>query len=118
MFQMTPAEIQTLFGQSTVTLTLLNAVTTNQTSLITTTNRRNRTVQASIVGTGAVSATVTWYGNNRELASGGVLVATSTLSGTTTDTTGADIPAGWPYMYCVLSAISGTGAAVTATVGV
>ncbi len=99
-------------------LTLLSAVTTNQTSAAVQVRRGRRTLQASIAGTGAVSATVTWYGNNLNAASGGIAIATSTLSGTTTDQSGADIPAEWPYLYAVLTGISGTGAAVTATVGV
>jgi hypothetical protein len=97
--------------------TLLDAVTTNQTSRAYAIPKCRRTVQASIAGTGAVSGTVTWYGSNSNAASGGIELATSTLSGTDSDTTGADIPAEWPYMYCVLSAISGTSAAVTASVG-
>ena len=97
--------------------TLLDAVTTNQTSAAVAIPKGTRTIQASISGTGAVSATVTWYGSNSNAASGGALIATSTLSGTTTDATGAEITAEWPYMYCVLSDISGTGAAVTANIG-
>jgi hypothetical protein len=98
--------------------TLLSAVTSNQTSIAQELPSGRRTVQASIAGTGAVSGTVTWYGNNTNSNSGGVLLATSTLSGTTTDTTGADIPAEWPWVYCILADISGTGATVTATVSV
>lgn len=99
-------------------MTALNAATTNQTSASIAVIRGRRTFQASIAGTGAVSATVTWYGSNINAASGGALLSTMTLSGTTTDQAGADISAEWPFVYCVLSAISGTGAAVTATVGV
>lgn len=97
--------------------TLLDAVTTNQTSAAVAIPKGPRTIQASIAGTGAVSGTVTWYGTNSNEASGGILLATSTLSGTTTDTTGAEITAEWPYIYCTLAGISGTGAAVTASVG-
>jgi len=99
-------------------VTLLSAVTTNQTSTVFPIKMGRRTLQGSIAGTGAVSGTVSWYGNNANTASGGVLIATSTLSGTTTDTSGADMPGEWPYIYCVLASISGTNAAVTATVGV
>lgn len=97
---------------------LLDAVTINETSVILDVGNGRRTISAKISGTGVVSCTITWYGSHINVASGGILLATSTLSGTTTDTTGADIPAEWPYMYCVLSGISGTNAAVTATVGV
>jgi hypothetical protein len=98
--------------------TLLSGVTTNQTSAAFPLKRGRRTIQASIAGTGAVSGTVTWYGSNLDAASGGVLFATTSLSGTTTDVQGADIAAEWPYVYCTLASISGTDAAVTATVGV
>ena len=98
--------------------TLLNAVTTNQTSSVSAFGTGRRTFQASIAGTGVVSGTVTWYGNNANSASGGAILATMSLSGTTSDTAGGDIPAEWPYVYCILTAISGTSAAVTATVGI
>jgi hypothetical protein len=98
--------------------TLLDAVTTNQTSQAHAIKRGRRTLQASIAGTGAVSATVTWYGSNANAASGGELLDTMLLSGTGTDAAGYDAPAEWPYVYCALADISGTGAAVTATVGV
>jgi hypothetical protein len=98
--------------------TLLDAVTTNQTSQAHAIKRGRRTLQASIVGTGAVSATVTWYGSNTNAASGGELLDTMLLSGTGSDAAGYDLAAEWPYVYCTLASISGTGAAVTATVGV
>jgi hypothetical protein len=100
-----------------VVTTLLAAVTTNQTSAAFPIKRGRRTLQSSIAGTGAVSGTVTWYGNNTDAASGGVLLATMSLSGTNSDVAGADIPSEWPYVYCTLASISGTDAAVTATVG-
>jgi len=99
-------------------VTLLNAVTTNQTSAATPLVRGRRTIQSSIAGTGAVSGTITWYGNNSNSASGGILLATHSLSGTTTDQAGSDISGEWPFVYCVLASISGTGAAVTCTVAV
>lgn len=101
-------------GAKTVT-TVFNAATATATSSVTATTANRKTIQSSIVGTGAVSGTVLWYGNNTNASSGGVLIATHTLSGTTTDTTGSDIPAEWPYIYAVISAISGTGAAITST---
>lgn len=97
---------------------LLNAVTTNQTSEVFSIAAGRRTFQSKITGTGAVAATVTWYGNNVNAIAGGVLLVTDTLSGTTSDQTGSDIPAEWPYVYCILSAISGASASVTTTVSV
>ena len=78
-----------------------------------------KTIQAVITGTGTVSATILWYGSNTDgnIVSNGALWATTTLSGTTNDSSGITVEEEWPYMYCVLSAISGTNAQVTATVG-
>jgi len=97
--------------------TLLDAVTTNQTSAAVAIPKGPRTIQSSIAGTGAVSATVTWYGSNSNAASGGVVIDTHTLSGTNSAVEGSEITAEWPYLYCILTSISGTGAAVTTTVG-
>jgi hypothetical protein len=99
-------------------LTVLDNVTANQTSTVQVIPDGPRTIQATIIGIGAVAATIAWYGSNIAANSGGILLATSTLSGTTTDTSGSAITAEWPYMYCTLSGISGTNAAITATVSV
>jgi hypothetical protein len=74
-----------------------------------------RTIQSTVTGTGAVTATVQWFGNNLNSATGGVLISTHLLSGTTTDTAGADIPAEWPFIYASITAVTGTGATVTTT---
>ena len=119
----TPIYLQDNTGQAVAAkkfkevFTLLDAVTTNQTSAAVAIPKGPRTIQSSIAGTGAVSATVTWYGSNINAASGGVVIDTHTLSGTTTATEGSEITAEWPYIYCILTSIAGTGAAVTATVG-
>lgn len=81
-----------------------------------------RTAKASIAGTGAVSATVTLYGNHDNSGSGGVLVGTFTLTGTTTDTAlgpnpGEEIPE-YPFYYVTIASISGTGAAIDFTLSV
>lgn len=103
--------------EKTIT-TLLDEVTTNQTSAAFPFGAGRKFLQATITGTGAVSGTITWYGTNTNSASGGVLLATMSLTGTTTDTAGADIPSEPKYIYCVLADITGTGATVTATVGI
>ena len=103
--------------------TLLNAVTANVQSSTWAIPAGHKTIEAFITGTGAVSATITWYGCNTRRTVGGILFATTSLSDTNAaysgggDTSSTPI-AEWPYVYCVLSAISGTNAVVTATVGV
>jgi hypothetical protein len=98
--------------------TLLDAVTATQTGDAVAVARHARAIQATVTGSGAVSAAVSIYGNNGNANSGGVLLGTITLSGTDSDTDGFASDAPWPYLYADLTAISGTGAAVTATVGV
>jgi len=78
----------------------------------------SRVIQSVLTGSGAVSATVEWYGSNSPSTAHGVLIATSYLSGTHSDSSGDYIAAEWPYMYIKLTTISGTSASVTATVGV
>lgn len=69
--------------------------------------------QASVSGTGAVSATVVIEGSNDPTVLGWVEIGTITLSGTTTDTDGFAHQAAWGYYRANVDAISGTGAAVT-----
>jgi hypothetical protein len=99
-----------------VVTALLSAVTTNQTSGVAAFPASRKTIQASVTGTGTVSAVITWYGNNTNSTTNGVGIATTTLTGTTTDQSGADIPAEWPYLYCIVSLITGTAATVSASV--
>jgi len=71
---------------------------------------------ATVTGTGAVSATVVIQGRNA--ASGGwVTMATITLSGTATATDGFAILTRYVEYRANLTAVSGTGAAVTVTMG-
>ena len=98
---------------------VFDAVIANGTSDIFRIPKGKRTLHAVLIGIGAVAATINWYGTNSESATNGILLATSTLSGTTSDFTGAGLNDDeWPYMYAVLSGISGTGATITATIGV
>jgi hypothetical protein len=66
-------------------------------------------VHSFVEGTGAVTATVTWYGNTIGSTIGAVVIATQTLSGTDLVADGAPVTAEWPFVYCVPSAITGTG---------
>jgi len=78
-----------------------------------------RTFHAKVVGTGAVTATVKVQVSN----DGSTWVdATSSphigLSGTTSAADGFAMSAKWGYVRAYVDAISGTGAAVTVTMGV
>lgn len=98
--------------------TIFNAVTTNQQSDTFPFVPKERTVEAWVTGTGTVGATLKVYGANTDRATNGVLLATLTLSGTTSDSAGSILSSNWGYIYIVLSGITGTGAAVTFTLAV
>ena len=99
-----------------ITTTLLNAVTANTQSNTFPFSSREKTIEAFITGTGAVGATVTVYGCNTRRTANGIPLATLVLSGTASDQAGSILTFNWPYIYVVLSGITGTGAAVTFTV--
>jgi hypothetical protein len=101
-----------------VVITMLDAATANKTTDAFPIPVGTHTLEAFIAGTGTVSATVNVYGCNTKRTTGGVLLATMTLSGTNTDGTGSVLNSNWGFMYVVLSAIAGTSAAVTVTLGV
>ena len=97
--------------------TLLSAITTPTTGASFAVRSGSRTVKAEVTGTGAITATVELYGNHDTSTSTGILLATITLSGTTSAIDGTNITAEWPFMYAKLTAITGTSAAVTCTMG-
>jgi hypothetical protein len=109
--------IQSPMATPLTTIVLFDRVTTNQTSIKQLLKAGRRLIQADIAGTGAVSATLTWYGQQREDLPEEI-VATMSLSGTTTDKIFGELTVQWPIMYCILTAISGTSAKVTTTVSV
>jgi hypothetical protein len=77
---------------------------------------KDRTFQAVVVGTGAVTATVAI-----EVSNDGTYwetLATINLSGTTSDSDGLTSSAPWGYVRANVTAISGTNAAVTVKMGV
>lgn len=79
-----------------------------------------RTYQCRVSGTGSVSATVYIEVSNDDTswATSTNSLITFTLSGTTSDTGFAAVQAAkWPYIRANVSAISGTSAVVTCTVG-
>lgn len=69
-----------------------------------------RTIQATVAGTGAVTATVLIEFSND--GSSWLLGATMTLSGTTQASDGFAVTASWLYCRANLTAVSGTGSAV------
>jgi hypothetical protein len=75
----------------------------------------NRTFQVTVAGTGSVSATVVIEGSND--GTNFLALAAVTLSGTNSASDGFVSQAKWTYVRAKLTAISGTGAAVTVTMG-
>lgn len=74
-----------------------------------------KTVQAYVVGTGAVSATVKIQVAN--IDGQWLDFATITLSGTTSATDGTSWVVPWAYIRANCTALSGTGAALTVAIG-
>lgn len=102
------------------TITLLNSATTTITSNVGALDNEPCTIQASIAGTGAVSASIDIEFSNDLVGwmSAGITPNPAiTLSGTTEATDGFNVAARWLYVRAKITAISGTGAAVTVTVG-
>lgn len=102
-------------------ITLLSGVTTTSTGVTkdlagydAATAERN--FMATVVGTGAVSATVIVEVSNT--GTYWITLGTITLSGTTSATDGFVGDDTWQFVRGRVSAISGTGAAVTLTMGV
>lgn len=74
------------------------------------------TVQVTVTGTGAVAATAPVEVSNDN--ANWIVAQSLSLSGTGSDTDGVAIAARWGYVRVgTLSAISGTGATITAVVG-
>ena len=103
-------------GNKTVS-NILNAVTSNQTSAAIAVGGAPKTIQAILTGTGAISATVAVYASHNNSTSNGVPLCTFSLAGTTAVTDGTYVMADWPYLYAILTGLSGTAATVTLSVG-
>lgn len=73
------------------------------------------TVQAVVTGTGTVSSTVVIQVSNN--GTNWLDLGTLTLSGTTAATQGLALNAHWVYIRGNITALSGTSAAVTVTMG-
>lgn len=100
---------------STATLTLASGVTTDTTSSAVLGHSSGpKTFFGRIVGTGAIAQTQAIYGNATNDTTGGVLLCTLSLSGTTQaqDAIGSST-APYPYYYVVTTGTSGTGTSGT-----
>ena len=76
------------------------------------------TFQASVVGTGAVTATATIQGSNDNINWTATPLGTITLSGTTSASDGFTTTAPWKWVRAVITNVTGTGAVVTCLMGV
>ena len=95
---------------------LQNDATTTATGTAIYKDAPKATLQATVSGTGAVSATVIIDVSNDAL--NWIPAVTFTLSGTTSATDGTATDASWKYVRSRVTAISGTGAKVTVLMGV
>jgi hypothetical protein len=76
------------------------------------------TYQATVSGTGAVSATVVIEASNDNANAIATPLGTIVLSGTTITSDGFASSAPWKYVRARVSAISGTGATINVNTGV
>ena len=74
-----------------------------------------KTFQASVIGTGLVTATVVVQASHLPSVHGWVDLGTITLAQTTSATDGFTSESSWPYFRGRVTAISGTGAKVRLT---
>lgn len=100
-----------------VRMVSLNAATSLQTGAIIQFRQAEKVVHAQVTGSGAVTATVEFWGNVINSVTNAVLLGTINLSGTATDQDGFAMDAPWPFIFAKLTVISGTSAAVTASIG-
>mgnify|MGYP001558102766 CR=1 FL=1 len=103
-------------SSGTVDTILSAAIATGAGSAIYKTSPKT-TFQATVVGTGAVTANVTIEVSNDGINWCSTVLGTIILSGTTTSSDGFTTDAPWKYVRANVIAISGTGAAVTVLMG-
>lgn len=94
------------------TTLLLDAVTATGAGPEVNSNRPKRTVEITVTGTGAVSATVTVRAR-QNTADNWLILATLTATGTTSASEGVALESSWAYISANCTAISGTGATLT-----
>lgn len=109
----------TLINVATAATTTSPTITTEELALKSTNDkslqRESISVQATIAGTGALTATVLFQAQNDDLA--WITLNTFSLSGTTLATAGYIFLPAYRKYRAQLTAITGTGAAVTVTIG-
>jgi len=103
---------QNVFVKSGRVIDLLKNATTTTTGPWMFKDAPKAAIQATVVGTGAVSATITFEVSNDATYAISTLLGTITLSGTTSASDGFTTDAPWKYIRANVTAISGTSATV------
>lgn len=105
-------------GGAIRTTTVMTGVTTNTTSATTTVFSGAKKPMASVTGTGAITATVQFYGDMENTTTHGDPLCPAIVLSGTTKAVGfcPQITADYPYYHAVTTAVSGTGATVEATI--
>lgn len=104
--------------KSGAVLSILAATTTTATGSGMYKDSPKSAIQATVVGTGVVTATVVIDASNDNTFWCATALGTITLSGTTSSSDGFTTDAPWKYIRARITAISGTGATVTVNMGV
>lgn len=103
-------QIVTVIGRDISTVSTSNQLSLNGYDV-------ERTFQATLTGTGALTATVVIEVSNDGVGWLSDATSTLSLSGTNLASGGFSSSASWGYVRANVTAISGTGAKVTVTVG-
>jgi len=111
-----PAQIPA--GSEVSLISILTAATATIVSAAVPLNSGNKTFQATVVGSGAVTATVVVEVSNDGIGWIADSVSTLSLSGTNVASAGFTNDQPWVFARARVTAISGTGAAITVSIGV
>lgn len=98
--------------------TVLEGATTTTTGNAVYKDAPQGAIQATVTGTGAVTATVVIDSSNDGTNWCSTALGTIALSGTTSASDGFQTDSTWKYIRARVTAISGTGATVNVTMGV
>lgn len=109
---------QNVWVKSGKVMDLLQGATTTTTGDLKYKDAPQATIQATVTGTGAVTATVVIEVSNDGTNVTSTPAGTITLSGTTTSSDGFVTDSPWKYIRARVTAISGTGATVSVNMGV